>query len=69
MGGFYTAGELTVRELKTHGIEYTHFAQRGIYTNMCGAGCQEKMAANRAPRLEGKRSIEESLAALVSTFK
>jgi hypothetical protein len=66
---FYTAGELTARELKAHGIDYTHYAQSGIYTNMCGAGCQDKMAAHWTPHLEGKRSIVESLTALVATFK
>ena len=66
---FYTAGELTARELKAHGIDYTHYAQRGIYTNMCGDGCQDRMAVHWTPHLEGKRSIVESLSALVATFK
>jgi len=66
---FYTAGELTVRELKPHGIDYTHYAQRGIYTNMCGAGCQDKIATHWTPHLEGKQTIVESLSALVATFK
>jgi len=66
---FYTAGELTARELKAHGIAYTHYAQRGIYTNMCGAGCQDKMAEHWTPHLEGRRSIVESLSALVASFK
>ncbi len=66
---FYTAGELTARELKAHGIDYTHYAQGGIYTNMCGAGCQDKLAAHWLPHLEGNRSIVESLSALVATFK
>ena len=66
---FYTAGELTARELKAHGIDYAHYAQRGIYTKMCGAGCQDKMTAHWTPHLEGKRSIVESLSALVATFK
>src|SRR5204862_2707786 len=38
---FYTAGELTARELKSHGIAYTHYAHPDIYNNMCGAGCEE----------------------------
>ena len=66
---FYTAGELTARELKTHGIEYTHFAHPKIYTNMCGPDCEDKMAVHWTPHLEGKRSIAESLSALVATFK
>jgi hypothetical protein len=66
---FYTAGELTARELKSHGIDYTHYAHLGIYTNMCGASCEERMAVHWTPHLEGKRSIVESLSALVATFK
>jgi len=66
---FYTAGELTARELKAHGIDYGHFAKGGIYTNMCGADCQDKMTHHWAPHLDGKRSIVESLSALVATFK
>jgi len=63
------AGELTARELNAHGIEYTHFAHPTIYTNMCGSDCEAKMAIHWAPYLEGKRSIVESLSALVATFK
>lgn len=65
---FYTAGELTARELKAHGIDYSHFAQGSIYTNMCGVGCQDKMALHWTPHLEGKRSIVESLSALVAAL-
>jgi hypothetical protein len=66
---FYTAGELTVRELKAHGIDYTHYAHPGIYNAMCGASCEERIATHWTPHLEGKRSIAESLSALVATFK
>ena len=66
---FFTGGELTARELNAHGIEYTHFAHPTIYTNMCGSDCEAKMAIHWAPYLEGKRSIMESLSALVATFK
>ena len=66
---FYTAGELTARELKAHGIDYTHYAQGSLYTNMCGVGCQGKMAEQWTPHLEGQRSIVESLSALVAAFK
>jgi hypothetical protein len=66
---FFTAGELTRRELLKHGIDYVHFAQNGIYTNMCGAGCQDKMAAHWIPHLEGTRSMAESLSELVAAFK
>jgi hypothetical protein len=66
---FYTAGELTVRELKTHGIDYRHFAQSNIYKNMCGAECQDKISVHWTPHLEGKESIRESLSALVAAFR
>jgi hypothetical protein len=65
---FYTAGELTRRELMAHGIDYVHYAQRGVYTNMCGTGCQDKMAVHWVPHLEGKQSIAESLSKLVAAF-
>ena len=66
---FYTAGELTTRELKAHGITYTPYAGQGLYTNLCGAGCREKIAEYWTPRLDGKRSLAECLAALVASFK
>jgi hypothetical protein len=66
---FFTAGELTTRELKAHGIAYTEYADAGLYTNLCGAGCREKIAEHWTPRLDGKRSVAESLAALVASFK
>jgi len=66
---FYTAGELTARELKSHGIDYTHYAHPKIYSNMCGASCEERMALHWTPHLEGRRSIMETLSALVATFK
>ena len=37
---FYTAGELTARELKARGIAYTAWADAGFYTTMCGVGCR-----------------------------
>jgi hypothetical protein len=66
---FYTAGELTTRELKAHGIAYTQYAGQGLYTNLCGAGCREKIAEHWTPRLDGRRSIADSLSALVASFK
>ena len=66
---FYTAGELTTRELKAHGIVYTQYAGPDLYTNLCGAGCQEKLAEHWTPRLDGKRSVADSLSALVVSFK
>jgi len=65
---FYTAGELTTRELKAHGIAYRQYASQGLYTNLCGAACREKIAEHWTPRLDRKRSIADCLSALVSSF-
>jgi hypothetical protein len=66
---FYTAGELTRRELDTHGVAYSPYAGADLYTNLCGAGCREKVVAHWTPRLDGKRSVGDSLSALVASFK
>jgi hypothetical protein len=66
---FYTAGELTARELKAHGVDHAHYAHGALYTILCGAGCEEKIAAHWTPHLDGKQSIAESLSALVAAFK
>jgi hypothetical protein len=66
---FYTAGELTARELKAQGIEYKEYAGPDLYTNLCGAGCREKIAQHWTPRLDGKRSVADSLSALAASFK
>jgi len=66
---FYTAGELTSRELKARGIAYTGWADAAFYSGMCGAGCRDKMVEHWGPRLDGKRSIPDALAALAAAFK
>lgn len=66
---FYTAGELTARELSAHGIAYTPYANEQLYTNLCGAGCQRKIAQHWTPRIDGRSSISDALAALVGAFK
>jgi hypothetical protein len=66
---FYTAGELTARELKAHGVQYAHYAHGPLYTILCGAGCEDKIAAHWTPHLDAKQSIAESLSALVAAFK
>ena len=66
---FYTAGELTRRELGAHGIAYTPYADDGLYKNLCGDGCGAKIVEHWTPRLDGKRSMSESLAALVAAFR
>jgi len=68
---FYTAGELTTREFQVHGItDYVEYSTRAnLYTPMCGADCREKIIEHWTPRLDGKRSIDEALSALVASFK
>jgi hypothetical protein len=66
---FYTAGELTVRELKANSIDYVPYGGGDFYTSMCGAGCREKIAAHWTPRLDGTQSITDALSALVAAFK
>jgi hypothetical protein len=66
---FYTAGEQTKRELGARGIAYAQYAGAGLYSNLCGAGCREKIAEHWTPHLDGKRSTAEALAALVAAFK
>ena len=66
---FYTAGELTTRELKAHGIAYTEYADARLYVNLCGAGCRDKIVEHWTPRLDGRRSVADALAALVASFK
>jgi hypothetical protein len=68
---FYTAGELTTRELRAHGVtDYVEYSTRAnLYTPMCGAGCREKIVELWTPVLDGKRSIAEALSALVASFK
>jgi hypothetical protein len=66
---FYTAGELTRRELKANGIDYSEYAGAGLYMNLCGAGCRDKIAEHWTPHLDGTRSIPDALSALVAAFK
>jgi hypothetical protein len=66
---FYTAGELTMRELKTRGIEYSPYANAAFYDNMCGAGCMAKIREHWTPHLDGKRAIPDALSGLVAAFK
>jgi hypothetical protein len=66
---FYTAGELTRRELEARGIGYRPYANAAFYTNMCGAGCRDKIAEHWTRHLDGKRSIPDALSALVAAFR
>ena len=66
---FYTAGEVTKRELGAHGIAYTPYVDPKLYANLCGAGCGDKIATHWGPRLDGKVSVANALGALVDSFK
>ena len=66
---FYTAGELTARELTAHGIAYTAYADDTFLAGMCGARCRDKIVQHWGPRLDGTRSIPDALSALVVAFK
>jgi hypothetical protein len=66
---FFTAGELTARELKAHGIAYTPYADEDLYVAECGAGCRDKIARYWLPRIDGKQSVADALSALVASFK
>jgi hypothetical protein len=66
---FYTAGEMTTRELKARGIDYTPYANAAFYDNMCRPGCLAKIAEHWTPHLDGRRSIPDALAALVTSFR
>jgi hypothetical protein len=66
---FYTAGEMTMRELKAHGIDYSPYANAAFYDNMCGPGCFAKIAEHWTPHLDGKRSIPDALSALAVAFR
>jgi hypothetical protein len=66
---FYTAGEMTTRELKTRGIDYSPYANAAFYDNMCGAGGMAKIREHWTPHLDAKRSIPDALSGLVAAFK
>jgi hypothetical protein len=66
---FYTAAEMTTRELKSHGIDYSPYADAAFYNTMCGNGCAAKIRENWMPHLDGTRSIPDALSALVAAFK
>lgn len=66
---FFTAGELTKRELAAHGIAYTPYADEALYTALCGPGCRDKIAEHWMTRIDGKRSVADALSALVASFK
>jgi hypothetical protein len=67
---FYTAGELTTRELRARGVtDYVMYAVKGdVYSRGC-AGCAEKITTAWGPYLDGKRSLNEALTQLVLAFK
>jgi hypothetical protein len=66
---FYTAGEMTTRELKARGIDYAPYANAAFYDNMCRAGCLARMREHWTPHLDGTRSIPDALSALTASFR
>jgi hypothetical protein len=66
---FYTAGEITARELRARAIDYTPYANAAFYDRMCGAGCLAKIREHWTPRLDDTRSISDVLPALAASFK
>jgi hypothetical protein len=66
---FYTAGELTARELKAHGVDYKPYPDAQFLERMYGAGCRDKIVQHWGPRLDGKRSIPDALFTLVAAFR
>lgn len=66
---FYTAGELTARELRMHGIAYTPFATPAFYDTMCGTGCYGRITTHWGPHLDGTRSLPDALSSLAATFR
>ena len=66
---FYTAGELTARELRKTGVAYRHYAAGVLYDRLCGNGCGDKLTAHWGPFLDGTRTRAEAVTALVASFK
>jgi hypothetical protein len=66
---FFTAGELTRRELELAGDEdYVEIPLRaGVYTRSCG-DCRPLLSKHWGPRLDGRVSIDEALSALVAAI-
>jgi hypothetical protein len=64
---FFTAGELTRRELEAYGDEdyVEHALRSGVYDRACG-GCRALLLKHWGPRLDGRASIDEALSALVA---
>jgi len=66
---FHTAGELTRRVLKEDGIDYVEYAKKNdVYSQLCGAGCLDRIAAAWDPHLDGSRTFDEALEALVTNW-
>jgi hypothetical protein len=45
-------------------IDYAEYAGAGLYMNLCGTGCRDKIAD-----LDGERSIADALSALLASQK
>jgi hypothetical protein len=67
---FYNAGDLTRRQLVCDGItNYVEYAAKyNVYKDLCGDGCQDRVAAAWNRRLDGTATIDEALDALVANW-
>jgi hypothetical protein len=65
---FYNSGEVIRRVLADAGVPYTLYGHPGVYTDLCGAGCYEKVKAAWDARLDGRATMEEALDGLVAGF-
>ncbi len=67
---FYNAGEITRRVLAEHGVnDYVQYAEKyKVFEQLCGAGCEERVAAVWNPHLDGTTSIDQALKHLVDDW-
>lgn len=66
---FYNTGELTRRVLAEDGIgNYVPYGGEGIYKDLCGDGCRERVAKHWRPHLDGTISMEAALENLVAEW-
>lgn len=65
---FYNSGEITRRVLEEAGVPYALYGHPGVYTDLCGEGCFEKVKAAWDPRLDGTATMEEALDRLVASL-
>jgi hypothetical protein len=65
---FYNAEEITRRVLADAGVPYAGYGGAGLYRDLCGDGCREKVAAAWDPHLAGTATMDEALDRLVASW-